>query len=231
MKGPDIRISAALSAVLHLIFFLLAAVIIRHSQTMNIPSPYIVSLVGPSGASGGGEVHEEEKAEEKIAEPEVKTAEKQKEISLREKTDKEKKAEKERVQDQIAALKAKKKIGRILDLRAKIVSIGKGQGKGTAGQAGKGTDKGGPAGTMFDSYYSKITEKIWQEWTWPDSAEKNLEAIIAVRIARDGTLTVQGIEKSSGNSFFDRSALKALSKASPVQPPPYEMEIGIRFYP
>jgi len=39
------------------------------------------------------------------------------------------------------------------------------------------------------------------------------------------------VEKSSGDLFFDRSALKAVTKASPVSPPPYEMEIGIRFFP
>jgi len=39
------------------------------------------------------------------------------------------------------------------------------------------------------------------------------------------------IEKPSGNVLFDRSALRAIAKASPVTPPPYEMEIGVRFYP
>jgi colicin import membrane protein len=48
---------------------------------------------------------------------------------------------------------------------------------------------------------------------------------------RDGTIKVQGIEKSSGNALFDRSAQRAIAKATPVTPPPYEMEIGIRFYP
>ena len=53
----------------------------------------------------------------------------------------------------------------------------------------------------------------------------------AIKILKDGTTIVQNIEKSSGNSLFDRSALKALAKASPLPPPPYEMEIGVRFYP
>jgi outer membrane biosynthesis protein TonB len=31
--------------------------------------------------------------------------------------------------------------------------------------------------------------------------------------------------------LFDSSALKAISKASPLPPPHEEMEIGVRFYP
>jgi TonB family protein len=50
-------------------------------------------------------------------------------------------------------------------------------------------------------------------------------------IGKDGTLSGVKIEKASGDRFFDRSALNAVTKASPVSPPPYEMEIGIRFYP
>ena len=52
-----------------------------------------------------------------------------------------------------------------------------------------------------------------------------------MKIAKDGTLSVQGVEKKSGNTLFDRSALRAIAKASPVAPPPYEMEIGMRFFP
>ncbi|MDP2753115.1 MAG: energy transducer TonB, partial [Nitrospirota bacterium] len=61
--------------------------------------------------------------------------------------------------------------------------------------------------------------------------QKDLEAIISIKIKRDGAITAQRIEKSSGNTLFDRSAIKALAKASPLSPPPYEMEIGVRFYP
>ncbi len=77
----------------------------------------------------------------------------------------------------------------------------------------------------------KISEEIRQQWNWPAFGQKNLEAIIAIRIMKDGTISIQKIEKSSGNSFFDKSAIKALTKASPLSPPPYEMEMGVRFYP
>jgi colicin import membrane protein len=90
---------------------------------------------------------------------------------------------------------------------------------------------GTPKGSLFDSYYAKITEEIRADWVYPDMGKKELASIVSVTIRRDGTITVHGIEKSSGDLLFDRSVLKAITKASPVSPPPYEMEIGIRFYP
>jgi colicin import membrane protein len=80
-------------------------------------------------------------------------------------------------------------------------------------------------------YYTKITKEIWQQWVFPETGDKNLEAIISIRIMRDGAVLISRVEKSSGNSLFDKSAVRAISKASPVTPPPREMEIGVRFYP
>jgi len=82
----------------------------------------------------------------------------------------------------------------------------------------------------LDSYYALITSKIWSQWVYPDLESKGLEVIISIKIDRNGRIVSQEIEKSSGNELFDRSAIKALSKASPLPPPPVEMEIGVRFY-
>jgi TonB family protein len=54
--------------------------------------------------------------------------------------------------------------------------------------------------------------------------------VISIKIDSQGKVVSQEIEKSSGNILFDRSAEKAISKASPLPPPPVEMEIGVRFY-
>jgi len=66
---------------------------------------------------------------------------------------------------------------------------------------------------------------------YPDIGKKDIEAIVSVRILKDGTAIPQKMEKSSGNALFDRSAWRAVAKASPLPPPPQEMEIGVRFYP
>jgi colicin import membrane protein len=135
-----------------------------------------------------------------------------------------------RVADRISELEAKKRVERIVRLRS-IISIAGKDEQDNKQIATTNTNTVSSKGTLFDNYYLRITGKIWQEWIYPDLGEKNLETIIFVKIMKDGAITVQGIEKSSGNLLFDRSALKAIAKATPVTPPPYEMEIGIRFYP
>jgi colicin import membrane protein len=83
--------------------------------------------------------------------------------------------------------------------------------------------------TSSADYYTKIQQEIRRQWIFPETAKQVHEVVISVRIMKDGTVVTQDIEKSSGNALFDRSALRALAKASPVSPPPHEMEIGIRF--
>ena len=65
--------------------------------------------------------------------------------------------------------------------------------------------------------------------------EKNITAIIDIRIARSGSLEYADFEKRSGNRFFDDSALRAVKKSSPFPPLLYwimdkSIEIGIRFH-
>jgi len=84
--------------------------------------------------------------------------------------------------------------------------------------------------TGKDSYYGLITNKIRQQWVYPDIETSELEVVVSIKIDREGKIFSQEIEKSSGNPLFDRSAMKAISKASPLPPPIKEMEIGVRFY-
>jgi len=238
MKGPSIQKTTALSAVLHLTFFIVTAVILRQSSSIIMPSPYVVNLVSSAGlskeratdgasprvireASVAEPAKQRDKTEARAVEPKTQQGSPAKDI----------KADQKQIEDRLAELKAKKKVKDIVGLRSKMLSIRGSEGK--TPQANTAQSRGGPSsqGTLFDSYYGKITQQIWQEWVYPDTGDKNLEAIIAVKIAKDGSVTVQGIEKRSGNPLFDRSALRAISKASPVSPPPYEMEIGMRFYP
>lgn len=225
MKGPTLQKTAALSAALHLTVLILSLLMLRQSNRFIAPSPYIVDLVSPAAISRndtGGSAQTFTKAVTPLPKVESKPAKERKDD----------KPDKKTVENALTELKAKKNIERIVRLRSIISLKGKSEpssqsavSKNTAGSGTKGAD------VMFESYYARITREIWQEWICPDFGAKDLEAIIFVKIARDGTITVQGIEKSSGDAIFDRSGLKAIAKASPVSPPPYEMEIGIRFYP
>jgi TonB family protein len=64
----------------------------------------------------------------------------------------------------------------------------------------------------------------------------DIEAILVIKIRRDGTIMDVRFEKKSGNEIFDSSVWRAVQKANPLPPfpktysPPYE-EIGIRFRP
>ena len=224
MRGPSLQKSTALSAALHFTFFIAAVLILRQSSSIVIPSPYTVSLVGPVNSSpphpAAGTA------------PGMNDAPSTKQHSVRQPApEKDEKPDRTRVEDRLSELKAKKKLRDIVSLRSKVLEIKGAEGKAQQFNAAQKSGGTPSQGNLFDSYYAKITSQIWQEWIYPDMGDKNLETIIAVKIAKDGSVTVQRIEKGSGNALFDRSALRAIAKASPVAPPPYEMEIGMRFYP
>jgi len=234
MRGPSIQKTAAVSLLLHLALLAFSVVIINYSKDIVLPSPYTVSLVNPeeTGRSGppssGARAPEAQTNEPQAAKKEA--AEKQAPVKKDKMIDAVSKNEQKTLEESMAALLAKKKVERIAKLR-QVLSVKSSGQQSNAATSQKGGPPGGTKGSMFDSYYGKITDEIREEWAYPDYMKKNLEAIVSVVIGKDGVIKVQGVEKSSGDRFFDRSALEAVRKASPVSPPPYEMEIGIRFYP
>jgi colicin import membrane protein len=187
-----------------------------------MPSPYTVNLISPEVIKGIDKGNALEVIQKKVPPVTVtkNTPSKAKSKKIR---------DMKRLENKISAIASKKKIEKLVKLRSMIDLKARGNkptSKTKSPSALQGT------GTLFDQYYSTITKEIWSQWVYPPSiGEKDMEAIIAIKILRDGTTIIQKVEKSSGNSLFDRSALKALSKASPLPPPPYEMEIGVRFYP
>jgi len=199
---------------------------------MVMPAPYTVSLVSPDvikgfdKGTGSDKVAEADKgrdenvvqeAKESLA-PSASTKKSKKEIDR----------EKEMLEKKISAIAAKKKIEKIVKLRSVIALKASGDKRiSNEKTASASPGKGAPS----EDYYTKITKEIWQQWVYPNVGKKDIEAVVSIKILRDGTAIVQKIEKSSGNSIFDKSALRALAKSSPLPPPPYEMEIGVRFYP
>lgn len=230
MKGPSLKKTAVLSAGLHMMFFLLSFLILKQSHEMVMPSPYVVSLVGPSGKnqdrgtaveSGKGTAikHSAESAVEKN--PAMPHIDEKKELKS--------------IEESIAALKAKrqkeKQLEKIVSLRRAVVSV---QGRGVRSTKSLSQSKtaGSAGGTNEAGYTDKIRGQIQTHWEVPDFfRNKDIEAIVSVKIGRDGTLKVEGFEKKSGNRFYDRYVMETIQKASPVSPPPYEMEIGIIFSP
>jgi TolA protein len=223
MKSPSLQKTAAVSAGLHMMFFLLSVLVLRQSHDMVMPSPYTVSLVSP------GNNIKKARAESAVAvKPRAELPAVKKEKSSDHVPEKK---EQDLINESLSAIRAKKKMEKLARLKKALISI-QGKGAEAATKPSEKTDEAGPAaGSGETSYIDKITGQIHEYWQWPGYAENNLEAIISVRIQRDGTITVVGFEKKSGNRLFDKLALRTIEKASPVAPPPDEMEIGIRFYP
>jgi len=96
---------------------------------------------------------------------------------------------------------------------------------------------GGDLNVRMKNYYATIWSRIKRLWTIPQGLlpREDIEAVVHAQILRDGTITSIGLEKRSGNRYFDDSALRTVKKASPLPPLPEELrdnslEIGIRFH-
>lgn len=222
MREPNLQKTALLSAALHLIVFAIMVLILRQSSHFVVPSPYIVSLVSPSAlqTSMTGKVERATVSRE--------SADSIDRTSMDMKAKRDAAEERMHVKEKISALEAKQRIRKVVELRNMISLKAGGSNRGVHTKSAPSSHAKGDA---FDDYYRKITREIWQQWVYPSTSRRDIEAIISVRILKDGTALVQKVEKSSGNALFDKAALKALAKASPLEPPPYEMEIGVRFYP
>lgn len=134
-----------------------------------------------------------------------------------------------------------------------LSGTGTGSGSGTGAGTGSGSvgspTGGSPWGSLsggssaFESklndYYNMVEAKIKKEWTMPGDLPKggrNLETIIVIVIDRNGKIQKSSIEKKSGNSHYDQSAMRAIKKAEPLPAIPKEfsdetVEVGIRFHP
>lgn len=120
----------------------------------------------------------------------------------------------------------------------KRVTIGS-SGAVETGESGTGGASSGIMSIKFKIYYNLLWQRIRSVWVLPEEVlggKKNLETIIAIRIARDGQIEDIQFEKKSGNPYLDESALRAIKKANPLPPLPSDIEgdkfdVGVRFTP
>ncbi|MEK7742486.1 MAG: energy transducer TonB, partial [Nitrospirota bacterium] len=130
-----------------------------------------------------------------------------------------------------AAIEATRKAKRVVKLRNMVSIKGADKQVKDAKEISPPVKNGGNETSILEGYSERIGKEIRQRWAFPEAWGKNLEAVISVTIMSNGTVKINSVEKSSGNVLFDRSVLRAINKASPVSPPPHEMEIGLRFTP
>jgi len=235
---PSLQRLIIASVLLH--FILMAFLFIPFKTGEREFKNYYVTLVEPAKMSGGGgaaarkaeekpAVKKEASANKKIAEDKA-IAETKELMAL--KAEKSQKAA-EAVAKEIERLKALKALSKGKEKKRDIEDVRKGieaSAKGVGGASGKGGHK---ASDSDCPYCTLITDKIWSGWVYPDFNSAGLEVEISIKIDSKGKVVSQKKEKSSGNDLFDQSALKAISKASPLPPPPPSLEmddIVVRFH-
>ena len=112
-------------------------------------------------------------------------------------------------------------------------SIGTG---GAVAGIGEGTKK---ALELLDIYHAEIWDLIRRNWAYSeelDQGRSHLEAVIIVKIMRDGEIRDMWFEERSGSNYFDDSCLRAVKKSNPLPPLPDGFlkpfhEVGFRFNP
>lgn len=224
MKEPSLPVTAFFSFLLHMTFLFTALITIKNTNHFTLPSPYIVSLVSPEVSRQP--VHGKEGPAVQSDEPEQKMK-----LPLDPSKNKASENAKQYSSDRIAALEATRKAKRVVKLRNMISIKGADKQVKDAKEISPPAKNTGNETSILEGYPERIGKEIRQRWAFPEAWGKNLEAVISVTIMSNGTVKINNIEKSSGNVLFDRSVLRAINKASPVSPPPHEMEIGLRFTP
>jgi TolA protein len=115
---------------------------------------------------------------------------------------------------------------------------GNGEGQGEGSGAGPGTEDGtgisvDAAQFPFAYFLSAIERKVSDHWFSTTSQPgAGLTCVVYFRLKRDGSIEDVRGERSSGNEFFDRSAVRAVKSASPFPPLPRGFQdefLGIHF--
>lgn len=77
----------------------------------------------------------------------------------------------------------------------------------------------------FTYYLRLIQSKIGERWIPPRAATAGGERVVVLfEIQRDGQVRETQVEKSSGNTLYDQSAMRAVMEASPFPPLPPEFK-------
>ncbi len=240
MKEPSLKETTIISVLIHTLVLFMAFFVVKGSSRITLPSPYVVTLVSPPELKRPSTMKPSQKRHSGRDVAAIRQIKRQRREAIMKskrrykKTIPGKKARQDNspsYEEVIAALKAKRNIEQRVLKKRQILSVRK-RYLSSEDEAAGSRPQGNNPGDIISSYYSQVQERIWSEWVLPEFRIKgDLLAIINIRIMKDGRINILGVEKSSGNSLFDRSAIRAIRKASPLPPPPYEIEIGVRFTP
>lgn len=158
-----------------------------------------------------------------------------------------KKAKKEKKKKKPSAKVAKKKQKSALDRLKALNKIKKKQEEAEeppeevvykGNVKSEGTSLVGVEKLQHDRYLEQLQDHINQHWVLPAFLENTdkFSATVKIRLNMNGAVIGRILVKVSGNTVFDQSVLDAISKASPLPPPPKSLArymqiqgIGLRF--
>jgi colicin import membrane protein len=92
--------------------------------------------------------------------------------------------------------------------------------------SGSATPSGGPqTGIAIQIYKAEVETLIKNNWAYPAAfmdpeKNKDLEALVIMKVSKDGSILGSRFEKRSGNAGFDESVQKAIDRSNPLPPFP-----------
>jgi len=75
-------------------------------------------------------------------------------------------------------------------------------------------------------YLEAVEQRIGARWSPPDifRDRKAVQVVLAFELGRDGHVRRVSIERSSGSSFYDQAALRAIYLSDPFPPFPEDLD-------
>ncbi len=151
----------------------------------------------------------------------------------------EKKVEKTETDSVTSAIEQLKRKVAASEAQARPGHEAEASGDGAAGPAG---GPGTGAARVQESiliYQAEIQYRIQKNWAFPQQLagdNTQLEAVLAIKVLRNGEIEDIWFDKKSGNAYLDESAYKALVKSNPLPQLPNDYmrpyyKIGLRFGP
>jgi colicin import membrane protein len=118
---------------------------------------------------------------------------------------------------------------------AQAMSSGSGEGQGAASLGEGGRGGGIVKGVEFLAYHNRMLSLIRDRWAWA-GRRSDLEVTVRFAVQENGEITGLKILKRSGDASFDDSVFRAVSKATPLPPPPENyrkdfMDVELTFRP
>jgi len=85
--------------------------------------------------------------------------------------------------------------------------------------------RGAAPGITLQIYKVEVESRIKSNWSYPaviadPSKREELEAIVVLRVRRDGRISESRFKKRSGDAMFDESVMRAIERSDPLPPFP-----------